>query len=794
MTTTTTTPPPEEVEEVEEVEEGKRIDDGLSHEGRDGSIPSFGRERRSTAAAKTTTTTKTTKTTAPAVCDVDRGVEGGGGFVEFDGGVFSMNGKVDDDASVRFDRGPPSTNDEVDDDAKWVAGLNAMFSDAAAVIAAVKDDTGGGGDRRTSPGRSGMVIVVDDGGVGHDGSSNRPQQQRQRQLAAVSNFLREERLRKEEEEARRRRNLVRHQQRPRRPSANATSSAATSSSGPPVRSVMVIPATPTSASRDEKERVGDEERGISSIAYRAGSTPAASTLRLSLPTSSLGRLSSPPRHINRPADDAGTVASIESIKSPSSSSVRRMMAKPTLLFQGKERGKFENSNDETSKIVHHIVQNFDGDEDDVNTKRMGDDNSNPARIVSPEKEDERIKDPDLDVYPSESSLSELSLDCFNSTDDDIDDGERYQHNVKIKKHNKKERRQRQAHSKPPLHPGQDGDNNRTKSAGPFYSNDASEGCVSSDDSDTELYAVIAGVRKLNRRTSGKNAPQNKRCRRRRRRSNRGSGSSASSFSSHGSSLLDEVIPEEGELNLSNEAPTGGDGRKELPSQEDATKPIFVPGVIASSSPPPPTKKKTKNDHSASSRGDQEEECRPSLNESGDHCTIRTVSDSEESLSARAARVRRQRILSEQRRFVEGGVDVGGPSLPDKFMDDDDNDDVPDRHYKINKNGRDCVSDRGINNRPPPSAIVMTYGHDKNISNRSVDNNSDHNAEQNNFAWQARQVRMARLRLVRGSETLSAEAATASVSTVSGAKLEPGGRIVRKDSTLSACYSSDESSI
>ena len=465
-----------------------------------------------------------------------------------------------------------------------------------------------------------------------------------------------------------------------------------------------------------------------------------------------------------------------------------MMAKPTPLFQGKERGIFENSNVETSKIVHHIAQNFDGDEDDVNTQRMGDDNSNPARIVSPEKEDERIKDPDLDVYPSESSLSELSLDCFNSTDDDIDDGERYHHNVKNKKHNKKERRQRQAHSKPPFHPGQDGDNNRTKSAGPYYSNDASEGCVSSDDSDTELYAVIAGVRKLNRRTSGKNAPQNKRCRRRRRRSNRGSGSSASSFSSHGSSLLDEVIPEEGELNLSNEAPTGDDGRKELPSQEDATKPTFVPGVIASSSPPPPTKKKTKKDHSASSRGDQEEECRPSLNESGDHCTIRTVSDSEESLSARAARVRRQRILSEQRRFLEGGVDVGGPSLPDKFFDYGANDDVPDRHYNINKNGRDCVSDRGINNRPPPSAIVMTYGH----SNRSVDNNSDYNADQNNFAWQARQVRMARLRM--GSETLPAEAATASVATVSGAKLEPEERIVRKDSTLSACYSSDESSI
>ena len=74
---------------------------------------------------------------------------------------------------------PPSTNDKVDDDAKWVAGLNAMFSDAAAMIIVVKDNPWGGVDQRTSPGRSGMVIVVDNGCVGHNGSLNWPQQQQQ---------------------------------------------------------------------------------------------------------------------------------------------------------------------------------------------------------------------------------------------------------------------------------------------------------------------------------------------------------------------------------------------------------------------------------------------------------------------------------------------------------------------------------------------------------------------------------------------------------------------------------------
>ena len=45
-------------------------------------------------------TMKTTKISAPVVCDVDCGVEGGEGFVKFDGGVFSMNGEVVGDAST----------------------------------------------------------------------------------------------------------------------------------------------------------------------------------------------------------------------------------------------------------------------------------------------------------------------------------------------------------------------------------------------------------------------------------------------------------------------------------------------------------------------------------------------------------------------------------------------------------------------------------------------------------------------------------------------------------------------
>ena len=190
----------------------------------------------------------------------------------------------------------------------------------------------------------------------------------------------------------------------------------------------------------------------------------------------------------------------------------------------------------------------------------------------------------------------------------------------------------------------------------------------------------------------------------------------------------------------------------------------------------------------SNGSNREDERRPSPDESDDHSisgniSVGGVSDSEESLSARAARARRQRISSETR--------LGGPLpsfsrpvlLSDDFADDDDNDDLPDRRHK-NENGRDNVPDRGINNRLPPSAIVMPYGNEKDCSTRTVDRNGDRIANHNNLAWQARQVRMARLRMIRGLETPSTEAATATMATVeignklSGTKVEPEGLIVR----------------
>ena len=167
---------------------------------------------------------------------------------------------------------------------------------------------------------------------------------------------------------------------------------------------------------------------------------------------------------------------------------------------------------------------------------------------------------------------------------------------------------------------------------------------------------------------------------------------------------------------------------------------------------------------------------------------------------RAARVRRKRILSEQRRLLQGGVDVD--ALPPLFsrpvpLSDDD---MPDYLTKNeNENGQSCVSDRGINNRPPPSAIVMTCGDNNSSSFRGVDHVTDRNANHNNFAWQARKVRMARLRMINGNENPPTEAPAATVAIMATDSKHisnrlPVGSIVRADDDNILACDGDESSI
>lgn len=143
-------------------------------------------------------------------------------------------------------------------------------------------------------------------------------------------------------------------------------------------------------------------------------------------------------------------------------------------------------------------------------------------LVSPE----RVQDPDLDMYPSESSVSELSLPNVDDEEYIKRIEEEY---LRLKKNNK------------PAEPILD--------LPVSYKNESSGG-------ESELDQVIAGVQRINRKISGKITPLNKRARR--RRTGGGGSVSGDSYSSAQGSLLDEVIVEEGE-NQSTEISVGSGG-------------------------------------------------------------------------------------------------------------------------------------------------------------------------------------------------------------------------------------------
>ena len=134
-----------------------------------------------------------------------------------------------------------------------------------------------------------------------------------------------------------------------------------------------------------------------------------------------------------------------------------------------------------------------------------------------------------------------------------------------------------------------------------------------------------------------------------------------------------------------------------------------------------------------------------------------VSDSEESMSFHASRARRQRILSGQRFSL---------LLHDSNYNEDNS----------NEYNAGAIF-RGISNTPPSSAENELNDASKNII---IDRGSNHI---NSAAWQARQVRMARLRMNRGERKKTSSRPT----------IEPEGKVIRAVDSLVACYS-DENSI
>lgn len=363
---------------------------------------------------------------------------------------------------------------------------------------------------------------------------------------------------------------------------------------------------------------------------------------------------------------------------------------------------------------------------------IGDESEGNSMKPSPPKLKEKItrctvaspeNDPDVEYYPSESSMSEISL----PTGSELDSGT---------------------------------DTNNDKAQAALALSVASDDSNDSSES-SDMNAIIAGVQARNRRTSGKITPMNKRRRRRRKSKRRCSSeiSSGNSYSSCGS-LLDEIIPEEADADLSNEKSP----------QKVCTGPTILPGDFPKHVPPTITtdftkaSRKTQNSaariqvhfsdddqsgyesgylsrasngghvSSVSSRSSRSSFISP---KSSRYCQLldhgEVVSfagyvsvsspgssskfSSDESMSLRAARARRSRILSNKKIHI----------LPNE---------MPPHRVSLLHNGIEFQSQQ-------PEAERILFGNSgsdgEGVGNLSV---------RSNVSWQARKYRMNRLRMQR----------------------------------------------
>ncbi|KAL3800817.1 hypothetical protein HJC23_001654 [Cyclotella cryptica] len=326
---------------------------------------------------------------------------------------------------------------------------------------------------------------------------------------------------------------------------------------------------------------------------------------------------------------------------------------------------------------------------------------NGSAIVSPEKDD-----PGVEMYPSDASLSTLSLPTGSDhyyTSESEDD-----------------RRSRS-----------------TRETGFQVMDGASNGTDS--ETESEMSLIIAGVQRINRKTCGKPTPLNKRRRRRKRSSRSGSISIGSEYSSHSGSLLDEVIDEEDELNESGEP---------VPSVIQAspmkcpTKKSKSPGMKSRS----PKKKSKRNQDSASSDAEH------SGYESGyaHHSDLsdndskkvgyRQLSETEESTSSRAARTRRNRLLSKRQ------IHIDPDSMPDgsDTVSDASGYKSPSHsHYSGNSSRESSVVQSQRKQMACDSVPLLS-------KTKLTEDGFVSSSQRGHISWQARNSRMSRLRLQRQS--------------------------------------------
>ena len=151
-----------------------------------------------------------------------------------------------------------------------------------------------------------------------------------------------------------------------------------------------------------------------------------------------------------------------------------------------------------------------------------------------------------------------------------------------------------------------------------------------------------------------------------------------------------------------------------------------------------------------------------------------ISDAEESFSSRAARARRNRLLSKQHRVHAVSGNITTTTMPPNTMSVQPIHPIHVVHI-----------DRGMNNRRPPTERVEEGGKNGNTEQHSG----------NTAAWEARKVRMARLRAnaIRHHQQQYADN-TATTSHAGGQCSDNNEAIIRADGIMLDCSSDGEDSI
>lgn len=381
-------------------------------------------------------------------------------------------------------------------------------------------------------------------------------------------------------------------------------------------------------------------------------------------------------------------------------------------------------------------------------------------LVSPE----RANDPDIDMYPSESSVSELSSPNH----------EEEEYLKRIEEEYLKQNNSAPVRSNPvnylPVN----------------YQSDSSGG------GNSELDQVIAGVQRINRKTSGKITPLNRRNRRRRGSRSVGGGGSVSgdSYSSAQGSLLDEIIMEGNE------------------DQNNISTEISIPNVI--------TPEKKKKSRGKTRRRKSESRVTYADDVADDHSGYHQSGGDEEdeqSVTSSVASARRHRLaLNRKGQLDPPEATQTGTSKLDEFLESEAGgtedkvkllQEALDRLQKLSTGDEGYMSSSAAKNKRPQQPLLTRvnqrytpkaetvdlplnvrntpYAQDVNTGAAPTSSDRTHS----DSAWQARKNRLKRLRMLRAETEESSDDSDAT---------PPRNAVIRAKGGLPVACASDEGSI